>query len=738
MKDKIAYLAPEIPALSATFVTGELLEMERLGFSVLPISVHRPGTPATGTEEQRLRRVTCYLYERSRTALLFSHLRRIVTRPVRYVQSLSLLVGDLVRIGTFTRTAAGLCYRWARAALLADILEANRCEHLHVHFAHIPTDLAMYASVMGGVPFSFTAHANDLFERGWLLKEKVTRAAFTATISEFNLRYLTSCEAPEPSIHVIRCGVDPALFKARPPKELDSPPLLGSIGRMVEKKGFRQLLDACAILKRQGIPFHLNLVGDGPTKEALQQRVLDLGLSAEISFKGTLPHTEVPGWLSGLDALVLPCRRDEKGDMDGIPVVLMEAMASGVPVVATAISGIPELIDDGTTGLLCEPESDEALADALKRLLADPELRQRLCENGRGKVEAEFHQGANTATLARLIRRASFPRPFPPPPSRPVNNPPRYIVVSPVRDEEAYLPATIASLAAQTIAPTEYILVDDGSTDQTPDIIRKAAEAHPFIRYVKRKDRGQRQVGPGVVEAFYDGYTVISATAYDFICKMDGDLTIGPTYFETLFKRFRQDPYLGAASGKLFLDLGDGRQVEERIADESVLGGVLCLSRGCFEAIGGFTRQVMWDGITFHRCRMAGYRTRSFHAPSLKITDHRIMGSSHKSIYHGRLRWGWGQYFMGTHPLYILVAGLYRMMERPFVLGGLLIIAGYLKGWATRTRQYSYPGFKVSLRAWQLERLKLGRRLEVLPDPCGPFPQEILEQQETADANHPA
>lgn len=738
MKDKIAYLAPEIPALSATFVTGELLEMETQGFSVLPISVHRPTSPATGREAERLGRVTCYLYDQSGFSLFWSHLKRVATRPVRYAKSINILVRDLVRVGPFSRTAAGLCYRWARASHLADILDANRCEHLHTHFAHIPTDLAMYASIMGGVPFSFTAHANDLFERAWLLKEKVSRAAFAATISEFNLRYLISRGAPEEAIHVMRCGVDPSLFEARPPKELATPPLLGSIGRMVEKKGFHQLIKACAILKRQGIAFHLEMAGHGPMKEALQQRVLDLGLSAEVTFKGALPHTEVPGWLTGLDAFVLPCRRDDQGDMDGIPVVLMEAMASGVPVVSTAISGIPELIDDGTTGLLCEPDNEDDLAESLKLLLAHPDLRKSLAENGRGKVEAEFHQGANTAALARLIRRASFPRPFPPRQKRPIGNPPRYIVVSPVRDEEAYLPATIASVASQTIPPTEYILVDDGSTDSTADIIREAAKTHPFIRYVRRSNRGERKVGAGVVEAFYDGYAAIAATSYDFICKMDGDLTVGRTYFETLFSRFRQDPYLGAASGKLFLDLGDGRMVEERITDESVLGGVLCLSRSCFEAIGGFTRQVMWDGITFHRCRMEGYRTRSFNNPILRITDHRIMGSSHKSIYHGRLRWGWGQYFMGTHPLYILVAGLYRVIERPFVIGGLLIIAGYLQGWVTRTRQYNHPGFKASLRAWQLERLKLGRRLEVLPEPNGSMPTDPVGQQETADANHPS
>lgn len=291
----------------------------------------------------------------------------------------------------------------------------------------------------------------------------------------------------------------------------------------------------------------------------------------------------------------------------------------------------------------------------------------------------------------------------------------KYIIVSPVRNEEKYLTDTIRSIADQTVPPVEYILVDDGSTDGTPEILKDAAAKYPWIHSVRRQDRGERKVGPGVVEAFYDGYHAIKTKDYDFICKMDGDLTVGPQYFETLFEKFAGDPFLGAASGKLFLDLNDGKLVEERITDESVLGGVLCLKKKCFDAIGGFVCQVMWDGITFHRCRMEGFRTRSFRDRELMIFDHRIMGSSHKSIFHGRTRWGWGQFFMGTHPLYIMAVGAYRMLERPFVIGGIFILWGYLKAWLTKTPRYDFPGFRESLRSWQMERLRLGKRIEAIP-----------------------
>jgi poly-beta-1,6-N-acetyl-D-glucosamine synthase len=291
----------------------------------------------------------------------------------------------------------------------------------------------------------------------------------------------------------------------------------------------------------------------------------------------------------------------------------------------------------------------------------------------------------------------------------------RYIIISPVRNEEKYLPRTINSMINQTVRATEYILVDDGSSDRTAEIILEAAEKHPWIRYVKRPDRGERKVGPGVIEAFYDGHKEIGAEEYDYVGKMDGDLSFGPEYFETLFEQFEADPYLGAASGKLFLDLDDGKLIEERHADEMVVGGMQFYRRKCFEDAGGFVREVMWDGIVYHRSRMAGWRTRSFRDPELIIHDHRLMGSSYKSIYHGRIRWGWGQYFMGTHPLYILAVCAYRMLERPFVVGGILIVMGYIKGWLTKAPRYDHPGFRKSLHAWQFERLKLGKRIEKIP-----------------------
>jgi biofilm PGA synthesis N-glycosyltransferase PgaC len=290
-----------------------------------------------------------------------------------------------------------------------------------------------------------------------------------------------------------------------------------------------------------------------------------------------------------------------------------------------------------------------------------------------------------------------------------------YVLISPVRNEEKYIQKAIDSMVSQTVRPQEYLIIDDGSTDNTATIIKEAASKHSWIHYEYRADRGERKVGPGVIEAFYDGFNKLRTQNYEYIGKVDGDLSIGPKYFETLFEKFDQDLALGAASGKLFLELDSGKLVAERHSDEMVVGGMQFYRRKCFESIGGFVRQVMWDGIAYHRSRMDGWRTQSFHGPDLIIRDHRIMGSSDKSIFHGRLRWGWGQYFMGTHPLYILAVALYRMLERPFFLGGLLILIGYVKGWVIGSKRYDYPGFRESLHAWQFERLKLGQRIEPTP-----------------------
>jgi len=293
----------------------------------------------------------------------------------------------------------------------------------------------------------------------------------------------------------------------------------------------------------------------------------------------------------------------------------------------------------------------------------------------------------------------------------------RILIISPVRDEAEYLQGTIDSIIKQSVAPVEWVVVDDGSTDETPELIKNAAQKYSWIHLIQKPDRGERAVGPGVIEAFYYGFDRKETDEYDYICKMDGDIEFPETYFESLLEYFEKDRYLGAASGKPFGESKNGVLVEERHSDEMVAGMINFYRRECFEDIGGFIRQVHWDGITFHKARMAGWRTRSIRSPKLNFIHKRQMGSSHKGIYTGRLRWGKGQYFMGTSPLYIFAIATYRMIEKPYIIGGLYIAVGYFAAFLKRMKRFNDKDFRKSLRAWQLERIKLGKRLEKIPEP---------------------
>lgn len=284
----------------------------------------------------------------------------------------------------------------------------------------------------------------------------------------------------------------------------------------------------------------------------------------------------------------------------------------------------------------------------------------------------------------------------------------RLLVVSPVRNEAEYLERTIDSIVAQTVRPVVWVIIDDGSSDETPAIAARAAKQHDWIRVHHRPDRGSRRLGSGVVEAFDDAIGCFNLDDFDYVCKLDGDLEFGPTYFEELFRKFEADPRLGTASGKSWIRVRS-RLVPERSSDEFSHGQTKLYRVQCFRDIGGFVREVMWDGIDCHRCRMLGWKARSFRDETLRFIHLRPMGSSVRSIYTGRLRWGYGQYFMGTHPLYLVGIGLFRMLERPWLVGGLLIVSGYVWAWLRCSPRYDDTEFRRFLRQWQLARLHLSR-----------------------------
>ncbi len=300
-----------------------------------------------------------------------------------------------------------------------------------------------------------------------------------------------------------------------------------------------------------------------------------------------------------------------------------------------------------------------------------------------------------------------------PPPLSKSTTGPRILIISPVKDEAKYLERTIRSMTAQTLKPALWVIVDDGSSDATGAIADEAAHAYPWILVLHRKLGTARRVGPGVVEAFYDGLKRAHIEDYDYVCKLDGDLEFKANYFERMIAYFEADPHLGTISGKAYIPAGD-RFVLERTGDQFSHGVAKLYRRTCFEEIGGFVRQVMWDGIDCHRCRMFGWSAKSVDKPDLQIKHLRLMGSSFKSVYHGRMRWGRGQHFMGTHPLYLLAISTYRMAERPWVLGGICILIGYLQAAISRQPRYDDSEFRGYLRRWQFREL---RRLFVSDSP---------------------
>jgi colanic acid/amylovoran biosynthesis glycosyltransferase len=406
-KMKIAYLAPEIPALSATFVYNEILGLEARGYEVLPISVHHPDAPALEPAVKGIRSRTIYLYQMPFWRVAASFFRMFAARPLSATRTGMMVLGDAGRMGLQSHVGRGLIYRSLAGAQVARILLREGCGHLHTHFAHVPADIAMYASALSGIPFSFTAHANDLFERGWLLKEKVRRASVAVTISEYNRRFFLEQGADPAKIRIVRCGVDTTLTQADPPGEPNDPPVIGSLGRLVEKKGFDTLIEALSRRRRAGIRFRLEIAGDGPLMDSLRQMAESEGIAAEITFLGAMSHDRVFDWLKRLDLFVLACRKDRNGDQDGIPVVLMEAMTTGTPVVSTRISGIPELIIDGKTGMLADPGDPESLARAIRAVLDDPELTAKIVTGARQHVQKDFDTEVNLDRLIRCFERGA-------------------------------------------------------------------------------------------------------------------------------------------------------------------------------------------------------------------------------------------------------------------------------------------------------------------------------------------
>ncbi|HWE02731.1 MAG TPA: glycosyltransferase family A protein [Tepidisphaeraceae bacterium] len=285
----------------------------------------------------------------------------------------------------------------------------------------------------------------------------------------------------------------------------------------------------------------------------------------------------------------------------------------------------------------------------------------------------------------------------------------RYLLVTPCRDEAKFARRTLDSVTNQTIPPILWIIVDDGSKDQTPAILAEYAAKFPYIKIIRREDRGFRKLGGGVIDAFYHGYDTIDPNDFDFVTKLDLDLDFPAGYFQAMMERMEAEPRIGTCSGKPFFKDAAGRCISEMCGDENSVGMVKFYRRQCFQQIGGFVRELMWDGIDCHRCRMLGWIAVSWDDPAINFEHLRPMGTSHKNWWTGRVRHGFGQYFMGTGITYMLASAVFRMSRPPILVGGIAMLWGYVKSMIQRRPRYGDAAFRKFLRAYQWSCLIHGK-----------------------------
>lgn len=277
----------------------------------------------------------------------------------------------------------------------------------------------------------------------------------------------------------------------------------------------------------------------------------------------------------------------------------------------------------------------------------------------------------------------------------------RYVIITPVRDEEKYVRATIESVAAQTVRPAEWVIVDDGSTDRTAEIIDEYATQFPWVRAVHRPNRGFRKAGGGVVEAFYDGYHALQCDAWEFIVKLDGDLTFSADYFEKCFEHFRQQPSLGMGGGEIYHDQGGDLKLEG-CPRFHVRGATKIYRKACWEAIGGLMPMPGWDTIDEVKASQLGWKTTSF--TDLRLVHHRFTGTA-QGLVHDCVKFGLVCYICGYHPVFFAARCVSRLRRRPYIVGSAAMCYGFLKGHVTRASRVSDDQLIDYLRTQQLRRL---------------------------------
>lgn len=403
----VAYVMSRFPKLTETFVLHEILALEEAGVDVEIFPLIRERQDEAHPEVAELVD-RAHFHPFLSPAILAANLRMFRRDPGGYLRTLADVLRETVGSANFFLGALAV---FPKAVRFAVEMEQMGVDHVHAHFANHPTVAAYVVHRLAGIPYSFTAHGHDLHVERRMLCEKIDRSAFAVTVSEYN-RELMAEECGEEArgkVEVVHCGVDPDVFSTGESStdagERSAGPFgIVCVASFEEVKGHRHLVDACRLLRDRGIDFTCHLVGDGPLRDRTEERIREHHLEERVRLTGPLPRPEVVRRLARSQAAVLASVRTSRGKREGIPVALMESMASELPVVASDLSGIPELVEHGETGLLVPPADSEALASALARLTRSPGLRRRLGRAGREKVVREFDLRENARRLMDLLR----------------------------------------------------------------------------------------------------------------------------------------------------------------------------------------------------------------------------------------------------------------------------------------------------------------------------------------------
>lgn len=396
---RLAYLVSQYPAINHTFILREIRALRRLGLELHVISIRPPDRPLDElSEEEREEALNTFTVLAAGVGhVLAAHLATMLRRPAAYFGGM-LYALRLARLD-FRKAFANLLY-FGEAVVVGRRLLARALRHVHTHFS---STVALLAARVFPLTFSTTIHGPDEFTdvAGFYIPEKVARAAFLCAISQYGLSQLMKASDPRHwhKLEVCPLGVDPSLFQPRPHRDNPEPFQILCVGRLAPAKAQQVLIKAVDRLRRQGRAVCLRLVGDGPERPRLETLIADRGLRDCVRLEGFCDQERVRAFYRDADLFALP------SFAEGLPVVLMEAMAMEIPCVATGITGIPELIRHGIDGWLVPPADEEQLAAAIAHLMDDPALRRQLGQSARARILHKYHLERNTERLAGIYRR---------------------------------------------------------------------------------------------------------------------------------------------------------------------------------------------------------------------------------------------------------------------------------------------------------------------------------------------